>query len=1170
MSQFKKKLTAFSAMLAFLSLSSAATFAMPGEVINQTGNTGIVNNGNRTDINITSGVNGAVGQIDWKGFNVGANQHVNFGFSGLSQTIINRVLGGHASEIAGKLTNSCIGDGSCASYATTSKVILINPAGIMFGAGSQVDLNSFTASTYDFQGAKNLKDVTNEAAYLSGLRKGVATDAKGQKYNFNSNLVFDSNYVDSFKAAGLNPEMGKTNITLEGATFDHFNSELNTNKSLAVVSDNITYKDSLVKIGDNYNYGGAGKNSFGNVKLVTADGVTFGYLQNGYINNQAVNKAGLGKDAADITANTAAVRNIDINNSGIADGTIAMKAGKIDIINDSKADGSNIKIANSIIKATKLINDEKGDIYIKGSKDVNVEHSRLETSNTGVIKPDSSQFDTTSQSGGKISILADKNVTVKDSLIMTAGSKNGGADSTAGNVSIYSYGGNANVEGSKVLAQGNASVSATDKANVNNSLVQASNLKLAPNSKNNVKISSAGGVNVHNSVVDASGDVNVLSAYTNGVLSGDVVLSSDLDENGQNKTLITAGDKLSVQGKNTKIDNGSLAYDEIHFYNDNTSGTNNVTVANNSTFSPRTVNSKGETVVAADVSLETNGDFTLDNATMQRAGRSLSFVRDEKGNVIDSGKIGAIDYNISITPANVNNLTVTSTEGNVNAINGTNVQATGNISLISNNADVNMDNAALNAGKDVNLTASKGALNIKNNSIANAGKDANLKAFETITFGAKDAENINIDNSSQISAAANINVTSLDGDINAEKTTMPTLTYGDRLKFDAKGNNNFTSEDSLKSVNVDYVAGGSNNFTTKGDIQFTNSSLDSKNNNITTTEEGGDVVLNNLEIKVATANAKDTVTKINAKGNVTNRDVTGTYENDSKATVHSFPQSVDVKFNVADAKNATGEALDVNNTKLVVNTSVAKDSDNPDNGSIVLDVKNANNKDAGIELSAVNSGGWDTVSTDHEGPEIHINATDNKLAVSKIVTDKLFTDANDKMYAADVALTPEELAGLPEGTPSKGYIEVRDWMGFNQDTDFNSDPTDFDYTGDYVPDKIATPDGDLDINKKHTINFGDTNEDFILVYDRPTGECPEVPDVVDPGEEDVIPEPGVADSLINQVKLPREQVEISKTSKVSDNTVDQTSNIMSAAAKVDLGQDAGTSNNNDDKDKESE
>ena len=67
-------------------------------------------------------------------------------------------------------------------------------------------------------------------------------------------------------------------------------------------------------------------------------------------------------------------------------------------------------------------------------------------------------------------------------------------------------------------------------------------------------------------------------------------------------------------------------------------------------------------------------------------------------------------------------------------------------------------------------------------------------------------------------------------------------------------------------------------------------------------------------------------------------------------------------------------------------------------------------------------------------------------------------------------------------------------------------------------------------------------------------ECPALPDI------------DKADSMINQIKIPREQVEISKTSKVSDNTVDQTANIMSAAAKVDLSQEADADYDDSEKD----
>ncbi len=1156
MSQFKKKITAFTAMLAFLSITGATAYAASvSDVINNTGNIGFGTSDNRLDVNITGGQHGAVGQVDWNDFSVGKGEQVNFGFSGLSQTIINRVLGGRVSDIQGSLTNSCINGGACDSFAATGKVILINPAGVMFGAGSTVDLNSFTVSTFDFKGAKNLKGMsdTEMAAYQSGVLNKLSPtpEVNGENRVYGS-ISFDSNYTKAFEEAGLSFKKGDTFISLDGTTFAHFNedgtlNDANPNKSIAIVSDNIKYKDSIIRTGNNHNYiTSNGAQSFSNVRLITADGVTFDYLANGYLDNINV--------AQDTESDVQ--RTIDIDNSGLAPDETAIRSGDVHIINKSNAAGSDIKISNSIIKGTKLINKENGDIMIVGSQDVLVDNSRLETVNTSVTK-DNTTIGTETQNGGEVYITADKDVTVKDSLIYTAGSKDQPDGSNAGAVRIFSYGGKASVDGSKIIANGDTYIQSTNKVEVNDSLIRTTNTE-DKNDITNIKLAAADEVRVNNSIANADGNIDILSAYSDNSLAGNIIISGDIDENGKNKTLIAAGDKLSIQGSNTLIDNSSLVYDEIKFYNDGTTGLNNVTVANNSTFSPVTSDGK----VGGDITLETNGNFTLDNATMKRAAYSLKLDRNEDGTLVDDGTADAIGYKLTINTADANNLNVTSTEGDVVATNSSNVHVNNDINLLSKKGDVKIDNSTLKADNNILAEATQGGMYVKDNAVINANKDVTLKAYESITFGKQGASDINIDNSVKIASGEDMYITSTGGNITGEKTTMPTLEYGDRLTFNAKGDNTFTSEDSLKSVNVDYIAGGANKFYTQDDIQFVNSTFEAPENFI---ESGSDVIMNNLTIKQATANAKDTVTEIYANGDVTTDDVTGTAAEDVAAKTHKFPQSVSV-----DRSGNGKTVLDVNKTKLKITTETVKDANDPTNGSIVVDLKNADNKDAGIEFTAQNvekldkdpTGGnfrpgyylsgtqkWDEKSEKYEGPEVHVNAVDDKLSVSKIITDKLFTDANDKMYASDVDLTQEQMAGLPAGTPSKGYIEVRDYMGFNQDNDFTKDPTDFDYTGSYVEGKLDTPDGTIDVYEKHTINFGDTDEDFILVYDKPIKEeeCPEPP-VVTPDDTNI-------DSMINQIKLPREQVEISKTSKVSDNTVDQTSNIMSAAAKVDLGQD---------------
>ena len=94
--------------------------------------------------------------IDWQSFDISAGEHTQFHQPSSSSITLNRVLDSKASEINGKLT-------------ANGHVMLINQSGVVFGAGSQVDVGSLTvtsadidnadfmAGTYDFkhQGHKN-------------------------------------------------------------------------------------------------------------------------------------------------------------------------------------------------------------------------------------------------------------------------------------------------------------------------------------------------------------------------------------------------------------------------------------------------------------------------------------------------------------------------------------------------------------------------------------------------------------------------------------------------------------------------------------------------------------------------------------------------------------------------------------------------------------------------------------------------------------------------------------------------------------------------------------------------------------------------------------------------------------------------------------------------------
>ncbi len=111
-------------------LTSTCLLANPngGRVVS--GSAGITNIGNRMDINQTS--DHAV--INWRGFNIQQNEHVNFNQPGRDSAVLNRVTGNDPSSIYGKLT-------------ANGNVYLVNPNGIMFSKTAQINVGGLVAST---------------------------------------------------------------------------------------------------------------------------------------------------------------------------------------------------------------------------------------------------------------------------------------------------------------------------------------------------------------------------------------------------------------------------------------------------------------------------------------------------------------------------------------------------------------------------------------------------------------------------------------------------------------------------------------------------------------------------------------------------------------------------------------------------------------------------------------------------------------------------------------------------------------------------------------------------------------------------------------------------------------------------------------------------------------
>ncbi len=134
-----RKLTVLKVLL-MLTIYSIAIFAAPTGGVVKSGNANIKQIGNNTNINQFS--NKAT--INWNSFDISKSESVNFNQPSSSSITLNRVIGTSNSLIEGAMN-------------ANGQVILINPNGIVFSNGAQINVNGFTGSTLDISEEDFLK-----------------------------------------------------------------------------------------------------------------------------------------------------------------------------------------------------------------------------------------------------------------------------------------------------------------------------------------------------------------------------------------------------------------------------------------------------------------------------------------------------------------------------------------------------------------------------------------------------------------------------------------------------------------------------------------------------------------------------------------------------------------------------------------------------------------------------------------------------------------------------------------------------------------------------------------------------------------------------------------------------------------------------------------------------
>ncbi len=659
-----------------------------------------------------NGGKGTVGQFDWNSFNVGKDAHVNFEFTNHNQTALNRVdQTGGMSQIYGRITNSC---GANCTYTGTSKVILLNPNGVIFGSGANVDLNSFTVSTFN-----GTYDAENKALTLT--REG------------NNGII---NVLDGAQIKGD-----------EGVNF-------------AAGTVNI-YKGSKISTGLEKNFNN-GQASIGKVKLVTADGVTFNYYGSGGVRD--LSDVQVSKDKMTLQVNgEITAGNIDLRNySTNAESQTNLYGAKLKAVKAEVGNDGNIWLTatnNVIVGDADIKTENGGNVYFQSGRKLTLADSKVNSS--GDVDFYSSNYDVVVDNS-KVNALGSVKV---DAGAIAAVQNNSSIDTSnaplnKGNVDIVSRNDRAQVLGSTLKANGNITVD----SNKNNAYVQHSNVVgrdvviKADNGK--ASITDNGTINVKNSLtVDTKDEINESTfKNTSFMVTNDINLTSkdNIKLAGIDKLRAVRGTIKFKADKNIEIvnDGSSAGKEDLSFYLTKTEfdAGENVKIAaekGNVYMNGNYVKFKN----ADNVDIKAGKNLTLKNESFGEsqvkltAGETLDYVNEKAAKEDGHADLGILGNN---------NVTLSAKKGKFSYKNGdVNIESTDQINrslngvkeeiefnaqggdLTVKNLDFSGDvsgtsakQAVFNAKDNLTVEGLKGVTNREKGLIAHAGKNMSITTAE--------------------------------------------------------------------------------------------------------------------------------------------------------------------------------------------------------------------------------------------------------------------------------------------------------------------------------------------------------------------------------------------------------------------------------------------------------
>ncbi|HVI56281.1 MAG TPA: YDG domain-containing protein [Luteibacter sp.] len=155
--------------------------------------------------------------LNWQTFDIGTNETVDFVQPGRDAIAVNRILGNSASEIYGHLN-------------ANGQVWLINPNGVLFGQGSQVNVGGLVASTLDT--ADSSLDATSRTFSGDGkgsvVNKGVIRAASGGYVALLGNTVSNQGTISAQLGTVAMGGGSAVTLTFEGSQLLHLQVDRST------------------------------------------------------------------------------------------------------------------------------------------------------------------------------------------------------------------------------------------------------------------------------------------------------------------------------------------------------------------------------------------------------------------------------------------------------------------------------------------------------------------------------------------------------------------------------------------------------------------------------------------------------------------------------------------------------------------------------------------------------------------------------------------------------------------------------------------------------------------------------------------------------------------------------------------------------------------------------